>query len=286
MKSYSPLRYPGGKGRTYKYIKNLVEINGCKNYIEPYAGGAGVALSLLINNDVEKIFINDYDRAIYSFWYSVINNSEELIEYIESKEITMDEWYRQKEIYLQKDKYENLIELAFATLFLNRTNRSGILKAGVIGGKKQDGKYKLDCRFNKSDICNRIKEISNRKKDIYVYNLDAEEFIKKTIVRTKNSLTFFDPPYYEKGPALYTNFYTHKNHEDLSKTIKKYMVNKKWIITYDNSHEIFSMYKEFRYERYHLNYSISKPSKGVEYIFFSDNLIQGEISNFLNLIEK
>ncbi len=221
IKIYTPLRYPGGKSKLYEYVRELVILNNCSTYIEPYAGGAGVALRLLINRDVDRIMINDYDKSIYALWYSILNDSEKLIELIEKTDISIDEWYNQKSIQETKQLTENLLELGFSTLFLNRVNRSGIIKAGVIGGKNQTGHYKMDCRFNKSDIIERIRLIASFKHKIKLYNLDAEVFIKKSISRTKDSLTFFDPPYYQKGPGLYTNFYSHEDHVNLSKTIKK-----------------------------------------------------------------
>ncbi|MGX7776321.1 DNA adenine methylase [Streptococcus pluranimalium] len=280
----TPLRYPGGKTKLYLFVKELIKVNACRTYIEPYAGGAGVALKLLVNNDVQKIMINDFDRAIYSFWYSVLYYTDELIKKIEETPITIDEWYRQKAVYENKLDSCSFLELGFATLFLNRTNRSGILKAGVIGGKLQSGNYKLDCRFNKSEIIKKIKIISGLRSRIKLYNLDAEVFIKRNISKTKNSFTFFDPPYYHKGPGLYTNFYDHEDHFSLSETIKHSMKDKKWMLTYDVSAEIFQMYRMYSNKKYYLNYSISKQVKGIEYLFYSDSLKQIDEEDFLEII--
>lgn len=280
----TPLRYPGGKTKIYDYIKELICLNECTTYIEPYAGGAGVAIKLLLNDDVEKIMINDYDKSIYAFWYSVLFYTDELVSKIKETSICIEEWHRQKEIQKNKLITEDLLELGFSTLFLNRVNRSGIIKAGVIGGKGQNGKYKMDCRFNKEDVIDRIIRISHYRNRIKLYNLDAEVFIKKSISHTKNSFTFFDPPYYEKGPGLYTNFYEHKNHESLSKTIARYMQSKKWIITYDNHSNIGDIYSSYDSCLYYLNYSVTKPSKGIEYIFFSPNTQKGEVKRFLKLL--
>ncbi|EGQ2937024.1 DNA adenine methylase [Staphylococcus pseudintermedius] len=281
MKIQTPLRYPGGKSKAYPYIRELTSINKCNTYIEPYAGGAGVAISLLLNEDVKKIIINDYDKAIYAFWYSVINFTEDLIALIMNTDVTIEEWYIQRSIYQKKEDIYDLLKIGFATLFLNRTNRSGILKAGVIGGKEQNGKYKLDCRFNKKDICEKILRISKYKEQIQLYNMDAEIFVKEIIAKTESSFTFFDPPYYEKGPGLYTNFYNHQNHLSLSQTIRKYMKSKMWILTYDKNENILLMYKDFHYNEYFLNYSIGNPSKGIEYIFYSKLLNRGDISKYL-----
>ena len=169
----TPLRYPGGKTKVYDYVKELIFLNECTTYIEPYAGGAGVAINLLLNGDVKKIMINDYDRAIYAFWYSVLYHTEELIFKIEKTEVCIEEWYRQKEIQNYKQETEDLLELGFSTLFLNRVNHSGIIKGGVIGGKNQDGNYKMDCRFNKNSIIKRIRAIARNRSRIKIYNLDV-----------------------------------------------------------------------------------------------------------------
>ena len=281
MKNISPLRYQGGKCQIYDYVRELVVANNSTTYIEPYMGGMGIALKLLFNNDGEKIMVNDFDKAIYAFWYSVLNYTEQLIKKIETTPVTIEEWKIQRDIQNNKDNCEDLLSLGFSTLFLNRTNRSGIIKAGVIGGLKQDGDYKLDCRFNREKIIEKITLIASLKKRIKLYNMDAEKFIRLNISRTKNSFTFFDPPYYKKGPGLYTNFYNHENHLSLAQSIKKYMSNKNWILTYDVSDEIFKMYSNLRNEKYYLNYSVTKPSKGIEYIFYSKQLIIPKETQFL-----
>lgn len=283
MANFSPLRYPGGKDKTYSYVKHLVLENNINTYIEPFAGGAAVALRLLINNDVQRIIINDIDRSIYALWNIITTDAQSLIALISNTEINMDEWYKQKKIQQNKEAADEL-SLAFSTLFLNRTNRSGIIKAGVTGGKRQNGKYKLDCRFNKEALIKRIRLISSLSDRIQVFNLDAKDFIENEIKKTKKSLTFFDPPYYDKGPELYTNFYTHNDHRELAKVIKKAMRNRYWILTYDVSEEIQKLYKRQEYEIYYLNYSISTPSKGQEFMFFSKKVDKGPIALFLNLV--
>lgn len=273
MKTYSPLRYPGGKNQLTKYVEKLIEEKGVKNstYIEPFCGGAAVALSLLINNRVNNIIINDYDRSIYSFWYSVLYFTDELCNLIENTNINIEEWENQKRIQKNKNN-EDLLTLGFSTLFLNRTNRSGIIKAGVIGGKEQNGNYKIDCRFNKEDIIKKIRIIANYQDRIQLYNLDTEQLIDEIINNLiHKSFIFFDPPYYNKGSALYTNFYNHNDHESLANKIRNIRYHS-WILTYDNTPEIKSMYRNFKSEVYKLNYSIQKKHKGEEVMFYSKTL--------------
>nr|WP_197021187.1 DNA adenine methylase [Sporolactobacillus terrae] len=278
----SPLRYPGGKTGIYKYIKELVHVNDVRTYIEPFAGGSGVALSLLLNGDVDEIIINDIDPSIYSFWYSVKHFSSELIASIEECDITMTEWEKQKEIQMNQNA-GNPLELGFSTLFLNRTNRSGIIKGGVIGGKDQTGKYKLDCRFTKATTIKKIRAISAVSDQIRITNLDAQDFIEQEIVGRLDSLTFFDPPYFNKGPALYTNFYCNTDHLNLAKRIREELAEYKWIVTYDHCPEIKEMYRGLQSINYYLTYSAQRKRRGMEYMFFSDCINQGDYQEFLQL---
>jgi len=269
----SPLRYPGGKRKLIPFIKLLFKINNLEGgeYIEPYAGGASIALSLLFNEYVSKIHINDLSLPIYAFWYSVLNNAERFCQLIENTEITMDEWHRQKEI---RSNYEihSLFDLGFSTFFLNRTNRSGILDGGVIGGKNQNGDWKLDCRFNKKNLTNRIKKISEFKEQINIYNLDAAVFINEiTPSLNAKSLIYLDPPYYLKGKKLYRDFYTHQDHEVIAQLVVN-KINSPWIVSYDNTPEIQKMYAGLRHQFYNIHYSAADRYEGSEVMIFSNNL--------------
>jgi Site-specific DNA methylase len=272
MRSYSPLRYPGGKGQVYKFVEELLLNNnllGC-TYIEPYAGGAGVAIRLLFEEKVRKIIINDYDRSIYAVWYSILNCTEEFISLIKKTDITMENWNIQKKFQVQKETID-LLTLGFSTFFLNRTNRSGIIKAGVIGGKDQSGNYKMDCRFNKDKLIELIKKIKSYEKNIELYNMDALEFIK--IVQKKhNQFYFIDPPYYQKGKELYTNFYNHDDHVQLAKYFKSNLKTKKILISYDNCEVIKKLYKRYHQDVRLLNYYVETKRMGEE-IFITQNLV-------------
>lgn len=269
--SYSPVRYPGGKAKLYDYVKLLLNANDLigETYIEPFAGGSGLALKLLMRNDVKRIIINDFDPAIYAFWYCVLNHTEELINKFETTPITLKEWDNQKKIYL--DYPNNTVEYGFATFFLNRTNRSGVIKGGMIGGRSQDGEYTLDARFNKEDLINKILDISERKDQIILENMDAKEMLSSGFLK-KYYKTFinFDPPYVVKGSQLYKNSFDEKDHRELYHYIKK--CKRKWIVTYDICPLTTELYKDFRHDILDYKYSINEVKDAQEYIFFSDNL--------------
>lgn len=276
MTFYSPLRYPGGKAKLVKYFKNLILENNLKGgtYVEIYAGGASIALSLLIENYVSKVIINDNDKSIYALWHSILYYPRALCNLINKTPLTIDSWREQKEIQKNKEKYDlnkkqDILKLGFSTLFLNRTNRSGIINAGVIGGLNQNGKWKIDSRFNKENLIEKIKLISKYRNKIRLYNLDAIKLINKIKNKLpKKTLIYLDPPYYCKGKELYMNYYDYEDHKQISKTIRM-LTNIKWVMTYDDVDPINDLYIGFDNYRYLLNYSAANSGKGKELIIFS-----------------
>lgn len=265
---YSPLRYPGGKGKLapfMEYMINKLELRG-GTYIEPFAGGAGIALDLLFNNAVNHIVINDYDKAVASFWRAVLNENDRFIEQILNTPISIEEWEKQKSILKSSTKYS--FELGFATFFLNRTNRSGIINGGPIGGKKQAGEWKLDVRFNREALAERVEAIGKRKTDITVYNKDVNSLIEKYVPQFgKKSLIYFDPPYFKKGKQLYMNYFSIEDHKRIEELIRE-KVNCFWMITYDNAPEIVRIYDGYEIRQFDLNYSVAQKRVASELIIF------------------
>lgn len=267
----TPLRYPGGKGKFAPFVKDLMKENRLSgDYLEPYAGGSGVALDLLFNGHCQNIHINDLDIAIYNFWVSVTTQTELFLKLINDTQVTIDEWHIQKEI-LSRPETHSQLEHGFATFFLNRTNRSGILKGGVIGGKEQKGDYKLDARYNKEALSKRINKIGEFSNRIKVYNRDALELLSQVdSLLPPDSLIYLDPPYYVKGQGLYRNFYIHDDHVLIRNALDN--VKSKWIVSYDNCTEIKEIYSGYRQEDYELNYSAYYKTKGSEVMIYCNSL--------------
>lgn len=276
MRVLSPLRYPGGKSRIADFVKQIIKDNKLLDgvYVEPYAGGAAVALSLLMSEYVSRIIINDKDRSIFAFWHSVLNETERLCQYIEETPVTMEIWREQRELQsIEKKKTADLFSLGFSTLFLNRTNRSGIIKAGVIGGFEQTGNYKIDARYKKEELIARIRRIAAYADRIELHNEDAVDLVSKiSHIAPQNTIMYLDPPYYKKGRGLYMNYYNDSDHRAIRDIITN-VDTIKWMVSYDNSCFIKSLYKEYRSQEFYLNYSANNNGKGTEVLFFSNNCI-------------
>jgi len=269
----SPLRYPGGKTQLWKFVKSTIELNRINEpiYCEPFAGGSGVTIELLLGNHAKEVIINDFDPAIYSFWNMSINYSKDFIDLIRQTPVTLDEWHNQKRIYLEHGNNPESLLGAFSTFFLNRTNVSGIISGGPIGGQSQSGKYKIDCRFNKETSINKIIRIAENKNRIHLYNEDAADLVdllKKQYSKEK-LFTFFDPPYFVQGQSLYLSFYKENQHEIMRNKILG-MDDFFWILTYDKAPQISELYScvENTFQ-YSLHYSANRKRLANEFMFAS-----------------
>jgi len=271
MRYYSPLRYPGGKGKLAAFIRKIfIDNDLCEGtYIEPYAGGAAIALELVMTGYANEAWINDIDPAIYAFWHSALNDSPALIKKVKKVPLTISEWHRQRKIYMELEGHDTL-SLGFATLFLNRVNRSGILSAGVIGGLSQTGNWLIDARFYRDELIERLDRLAQYSHRIRVFNLDAELFLKK-ITFPKRSLVYMDPPYFHKAQRLYRNHYAETDHARIAEVALR-LKRTHWIVSYDDAPEILRLYARQRFIRYALNYSAQEKRCGAELMFFSKKL--------------
>lgn len=268
----SPLRYPGGKSSLSRFLARVIEANGFMDcvYVEPFAGGAGAALDLLLNGIAKRICLNDADPLIHAFWMSCLNNTENFLQAIHDIPVTIDEWHKQR-IILRNPKNYSLFERGFAAFFMNRTNRSGILNGGPIGGQNQTGKWKIDARFNRSGLAQRIIRIAQKSHQIDVHGLDAMTFLGQILPSLGRKIfIYFDPPYYQKGQMLYLNSYRHEDHAALADFLKH--LRCPWTMTYDNAAAILEMYEWCRIESFDINYFASKACRGKE-VFISPKKI-------------
>ena len=273
--SNSPLRYPGGKGVLSDYLAQVIEANGISEcvYVEPYAGGAGAALNLLFSGKVERILLNDADRCVWAFWRAILDHTAAFIAMVKETPLTIEEWQRQRAVYAAKSK--NILALGFATFYLNRCNRSGIIsRGGVIGGLEQTGKWKIDARFNRAELARRIERIAAYREQIEVCNLDALEFIRTRVISERDRSRFFvyfDPPYYVQGARLYLNHYKPDDHKLLANYLAK-IRNVHWLVTYDNTPETRALYQRFRVVDFSLRYSAHSARDGKEIMVFGPTL--------------
>jgi DNA adenine methylase len=270
MRNASPLRYPGGKWRISAFFERLIRLNDLSrsHYVEPYAGGASLALSLLFTGQVSEIHLNDLDPAIHAFWHSVLNHNLDFVELVMETPVTPEEWRKQKAVCFNPSG-ANKFRLGFATFFLNRTNHSGILNGGMIGGKEQQGTWKLDARFNRSELKRRIERIREFRSRIHLSCEDALQFLRNYKF-SKTALIYLDPPYFRAGRDLYLNAYRLSDHAAVSHFVRG--LRSPWIVSYDDVPVIRKLYKDIRSRRLQLLHTARSTRQGAEVLFFAPGL--------------
>ena len=277
LRHISPLRYPGGKASLADFLEDVIDLNdlrGCP-YFEPYAGGAGAALTLLERNAVNEIYINDADTRVFAFWKSVLGETERFADRVLSVPLTMDEWQRQREICSNSGSHLEF-DVGFSAFYMNRCNRSGVISgAGPIGGLQQTGKWKLDARFSRGTLAQRIEQVGKKREQIHLFNLDAIEFLKSTLPvgrARRKAFVYLDPPYVNKGQRLYLNAYRPEDHAGIA----RYMSSQKvlpWLMSYDDSQLIKELYCEQRVFRLPIRYSLQEKKSAAELIISPSDLI-------------
>lgn len=269
---YTPLRYPGGKAKLSSFVKELYKLNKlCDgHYAEPYAGGAGIGIEMLLCGYASVIHLNDLNFPVYTFWSSVLTDTERFCRRISRAKLDISTWQRHKKI-VAKPEGKDPFDVGFSFFYLNRTNRSGIISGGAIGGLDQNGPWKLDARFGREGLIDRIEKIATHSDKIKLYNLDAIIFLNKISKSLpKNSFVYLDPPYFDQGQRLYDNFYKPEDHSSIADRVK--MLECPWMVSYDDVLPIRSLYSTYRQTTHYLRYSAAKAYQGSEVLIFSKGL--------------
>ena len=268
MRFHSPLRYPGGKATLSGFLADTIRLNGLTgcSYVEPFAGGAGAALQLLHDGVVSALHLNDADPRVHAFWVSVLAYTERFSDAILSATLTIDEWRRQREICDRAD-VRDPFELGFAAFYLNRCNRSGIIRgAAPIGGYAQSGKWKMDARFYRDTLAERVRVIGESRDSIHVTNDDALRFLKHFFeinVNHQSEFIYLDPPYYSNSKRLYMNVYEETDHEQLAEFMQRH-VDRHWLMSYDDDPIIVNLYQACEITNLTLAYSLQRKRESQE----------------------
>lgn len=265
--TYTPVRYPGGKTKLYPLVRAILEENdlvGC-DYLEPFAGGAGLAMKLLLRGDVESAAINDAARAVACMWRAIVFESDKLCEFVGAAPLDVGTWLEMRDVY--RDPASSDLDLGLASFYLNRTSVSGVLGGGIIGGLRQEGAYKMDARFSRPGLIEKIRAIGAMRDRIQVSNLDAKEFLAG---RGGKGFAFLDPPYVQKGPSLYRKAFDVRGHEDLAAFLTGY--DGSWAITYDDVALVDQLYACFDNRRLNISYTANVKCTGKEKMILSPGL--------------
>jgi DNA adenine methylase len=266
----SPFRYPGGKAKLSQFLAVFISANnmkGCK-LVEPFCGGAGGTLPLLQAGIINQLVLNDANPFIAEFWEAALRNTKTLNKLIENTNVDLNTWHKYRAIF-NGEVDADPIEKAMSVFFLNRTNRSGILHAGPIGGQAQNSDYLIDCRFNKQNLISRIEVLAKLKKNIVVKNEDASSLVFK--LKEDNCFVYADPPYVKEGKNIYKNYCFDKTqHNTFANVMKKQ--ESPWLISYDDNPLVHQLYSKRGINVIELSYVMNRSRVGRELLIASSNL--------------
>lgn len=265
----SPLRYPGGKARVAPYLAALIRAQTPRPtiYAEPFAGGAGAALRLLMDETVRSVRINDLSPGIAAFWRCVFYHTAQFAGLIEHAVVDMDNWHQARHIFESPSDGDDL-QLGYATFFLNRCNRSGILTARPIGGLNQAGKWKIGARFNRADLAARVRRLGQYRRRVEVTQLDGREFMENVESLGSKVFAYVDPPYIVQGEDLYLNSLSYDDHRLLADHLRESATP--WMLTYDVSERVTEeLYAGLRVAQFDIAHTAQRQHIGSELAVFS-----------------
>lgn len=227
----SPFRYPGGKTwlvpRVRQWLRNANL--SAREFAEPFAGGAIVALSALFEKLVQKITLVEKDDDVAAVWKVIVyGEGSRLAQRIVEFELTIDS---AKAILAKEASSE--FERAFATILRNRVQRGGILAPGASMLKRGENDKGILSRWYPQTLQNRIDAIVRKRDDIAFMHGDGIEFIRQNACRPDTAF-FIDPPYTKAGRRLYSH--SEVDHSELFRVART--IRGDFLMTYDNSDEI------------------------------------------------
>ena len=259
----SPFRYPGGKGFLTPYLEDQIRQRFGANkptYAEPFCGGAGSALNLLVDGSVGHLHLNDADYRIFSAWKAMIRETDRFLERLQNVKPNLETWEDSLQKLHEKPTSRYSFEVGFAAFFINRTSRSGVvLGSGPIGGYNQDGNWKIDARFNKAGLSERIRRIGNLSDSISLSCLDGLEFCRQLEKEKCLDATFLfvDPPYVHAGGRLYHDGMNLAKHDALAEWLLS-GVAPHWLLTYDDHQVVRENFATMQEHRIQVRYSLGK----------------------------
>lgn len=276
----NPLRYPGAKGKLVDYVAVVLEENllaGCTIH-EPFGGSAAVSLDLLSRGFATKAIIVERDPLVFSFWRMVFEDADRLCQDIEELAVNMGTWHALDHLRMIDRPTQSILpSLALAGLFYNRTNYSGIVGAGPIGGQSQTSDYKIDCRFNKAAVVASIRWYSELKGRVEVVFDDAMMYLRRNQESLESGFHFvyLDPPYYGHGKKYYRYHYGHGQHAELA----RFLVRRKfpWLLSYDDHPVIREMYGKLDRYVIYMDYS-ARTSRRAKELLVSNLVIPPQVA--------
>ena len=229
----SPLRYPGGKTWLVPHIRAWLSRTRPRMLIEPFAGGAIVSLTAIMEHLAEQAILMELDRDVAAFWRAALLHGPSLAARIAEFTPT-----RERVRNLERGTPEGAVDQGFRTLVLNRTHRAGILAPGASLNRRGENGKGILSRWYPETLIARLNAITEHADRIAFHEADSMQLIEPLLQSWgRVAAVFVDPPYTAGGKRAGTRLYTHNDldHERLFWIMAQHKGSV--LMTYDYSRE-------------------------------------------------
>ncbi len=241
----SPLRYPGGKTWLIPHIREWLRHTRPKILIEPFAGGAIVSLTAVMESFVNAAVMVEIDRDVAAFWRSALESGATLRERVSQFEPTLE---RLRE--LEQAIPATVVEHGFRTLVLNRTRRGGILAPGASFCRNGENGRGLLSRWYPGTLATRLAAIQEYADRIVFCEGDGMKLLPMMLGGWgREAAVFLDPPYTAQGgKRAGSRLYAHSSidHAALFAMLAKHESN--FLMTCDTAPEIIELVRRHDFD--------------------------------------
>lgn len=237
----SLFRYPGGKTWLVPHVRNWLASlpNKPEEFIEPFAGGGIVGLSVVFEDLADRITLVELDESIAAVWRVVLNGkAKQLATRILNFQVSLE---AVREIL--DSQPTALLDQAFATIVRNRMQRGGIMAPGASLMKSGESGKGLMSRWYARTLHDRVLEISKRKARISFIHGDGLAVMRETASR-KDVAYLIDPPYTVAGRRLY--LHSELDHNELFRLASK--LRGDFLMTYDDAPAVRKLAEKFGFD--------------------------------------
>ena len=234
----SPFRYPGGKTWLVPRLREWLGSMDTrpKDFIEPFAGGGVISLTVAFENLAERVIMVELDEDVTAVWKTILGKENEwLVNRILTFELSAE---TARDALSKKPK--SIREHAFNTLLRNRVSHGGILAPGSGFIKNGENGKGITSRWYPETIAKRIRHISTVRSRINLVHGDGIDVMSKH-KNDGDAVFFIDPPYTAAGKKAGARLYKHStiDHEQLFCMASELAGD--FLMTYDNAYGIHEL---------------------------------------------
>ena len=234
----SPLRYPGGKTWLVPHVRKWLAEARPEILIEPFAGGATVSLTAVMEDAAPSAVMIELDRDVAAFWRAALECGQTLCEWIREFDPSQESLRR-----ILSGMPETVAQHGFRTLVLNRTRRGGILAPGASFIRTAGNGRDIAARWYPETLVRRLAEIQRHADRLVFLEGDGMKALPALLRGWgKAAAVFVDPPHAARGgKSAGTRLHSHSeaDHAGLFPMLAESGTN--FLMTHDASAEIVGL---------------------------------------------